>query len=207
MLPEFALAPLGREQACAAGTALKASLGDAARPPLVYASPFSRTQETARLAVEQLGDGRVEIVTETALREQKQAAWAMMRNDALHSFAKQIALRVRPLEERLKGAMRLSEAAIARFASNVDRRLTLKPWEEMLKHPPVRAVMFYVASRWAIGQWAGFVAAMRAELEARRALRTSEAAKAQAALAAKSARLLARRKAAATWNAPSPCPQ
>ena len=25
-----------------------------------------------------------------------------MRNDALHSFAKQIALRVRPLEERLK---------------------------------------------------------------------------------------------------------
>ena len=69
MLPEFALAPLGREQACAAGTALKASLGDAARPPLVYASPFSRTQETARLAVEQLGDGRVEIATETALRE------------------------------------------------------------------------------------------------------------------------------------------
>ena len=79
---------------------------------------------------------------ERRLREQKQAAWAMMRNDALHSFAKQIALRVRPLEERLKGAMRLSEAAIARFASNVDRRLTLKPWEEMLKHPPVRAVMF-----------------------------------------------------------------
>ena len=129
---------------------------------------------------------------ERRLREQKQAAWLMMRNDALHSFAKQIALRVRPLEERLKGAMRLSEAAIARFASNVDRRLTLKPWEEMLKHPPVRAVMFYVSARWAIGQWAGFVSAMRAELEARRALRTSEAAKAQAALAAKSARLLAR---------------
>ena len=38
---------------------------------------------------------------ERRLREQKQAAWLMMRNDALHSFAKQIALRVRPLEERL----------------------------------------------------------------------------------------------------------
>mmetsp|Transcript_8479 Transcript_8479/g.18141 ORF Transcript_8479/g.18141 Transcript_8479/m.18141 type:complete len:215 (+) Transcript_8479:126-770(+) len=55
---EYTLAPVGREQAKAAGSLLASGLSSQApQPPtlLVYASPFSRTQETAHIAATEAG--------------------------------------------------------------------------------------------------------------------------------------------------------
>jgi len=54
VLPAYGLAPLGREQAAAAGGELRrqlAALGASPASLLVLASPFSRTQQTAALAL------------------------------------------------------------------------------------------------------------------------------------------------------------
>ena len=73
LLPQYALAPAGVEQAAAAGTALLAWLsanGFAASDVRVIASPFSRTVQTAHTAVAQLGlDGASVVSTDEALRE------------------------------------------------------------------------------------------------------------------------------------------
>jgi broad specificity phosphatase PhoE len=56
--PEYKLAPLGREQALLAGEKLRDLLqarGEFGSEFAVYASPFSRTQETAQLACEGAG--------------------------------------------------------------------------------------------------------------------------------------------------------
>ncbi|KAJ9466110.1 hypothetical protein DIPPA_26641 [Diplonema papillatum] len=50
--PEYGLSALGREQATAAGTQLGAELAARGRALAFVSSPFSRTQETARLAID-----------------------------------------------------------------------------------------------------------------------------------------------------------
>jgi broad specificity phosphatase PhoE len=73
LLPQYALAPAGVEQAAAAGTALLAWLtanGVAPTDVCVLASPFSRTVQTAHTAVAQLGLDAARVVrTDEALRE------------------------------------------------------------------------------------------------------------------------------------------
>ena len=73
LLPQYALAPAGLEQAAQAGTQLRAWLsanGFAPGDVSVLASPFSRTVQTAHTAVAQLGLDAASVVrTDEALRE------------------------------------------------------------------------------------------------------------------------------------------
>ena len=73
LLPQYALAPAGIEQAAQAGDALLAWLsanGIAPQDVRVIASPFSRTVQTAQTAVAQLGLDAASVVrTDEALRE------------------------------------------------------------------------------------------------------------------------------------------
>ena len=73
LLPKYALAPEGVEQAAQAGAALLSWLlanGVAPADVRVVASPFSRTVQTASTAVAQLGlDAASAVRTDEALRE------------------------------------------------------------------------------------------------------------------------------------------
>ena len=64
VLKEFGLTDIGKEQALAAGEALAKRIPEGA-VPLVYASPFSRAQETAHLAMEAFAKARNNDTTAT----------------------------------------------------------------------------------------------------------------------------------------------
>ncbi|KAK9834143.1 hypothetical protein WJX81_002405 [Elliptochloris bilobata] len=85
MLPQHGLAVAGLQQATEAGQRLRQEVGPAAAAHvLVYASPFSRTLQTARAAAAELGG--VAVTAEAALRERHFGAYELQSHDNYHKL-------------------------------------------------------------------------------------------------------------------------
>ncbi|RMZ55879.1 hypothetical protein APUTEX25_003845 [Auxenochlorella protothecoides] len=125
-LEEWGLSDLGKQQAHAAGDTLRERLGQQPQAPLVLASPFSRTLQTAQLIVERLGH---DVAVQVQAQNQAQPAPELRERDfgALDggSDASYLAEWSRDAEDTdyKAGGTGESVAEVARRATSLLRRL------------------------------------------------------------------------------------